>query len=349
MSRAASQTAQTAPSELIAFGDGRTLDPVLARADVQVALRAVDTEAAGLARLRQGLQGTLGIQLARAVDRLAGCAGRVIVTGIGKSGHVARKIAATLASTGTAALYIHPAEASHGDLGMVRPEDAVLALSWSGETAELSDVVAYTRRFGVELVAITSRVDSALARAADVALVLPELQEACPNGLAPTSSTTAQMVLGDALAICLLSRRGFSAQEFRRFHPGGRLGAQLKRVRELMHAGEQVPLVSLDSALSGAIMAMTGGRFGVTGVVDEGRLVGVLTDGDLRRSFERGFADQPVAGVMNRHPRTIRPDALAAEALAQMNRDSITVLFVVEDGIPVGILHVHDLLRAGLI
>ena len=225
----------------------------------------------------------------------------------------------------------------------------ILALSWSGETSELSDIVAYSRRFGVPLIGMTARADSTLARAADIALVLPDMPEACPNGLAPTTSSTAQMALGDALAICLLSRRGFSPDAFRDYHPGGKLGARLRRVRELMHGTDQLPTVTRDSMLSGAIMAMTSGRFGLTGVVDEaGRLIGVLTDGDLRRAFENGFTDRPVAEVMGRNPRTIHPDALAAEALARMNRDSITSLFAVDAERPVGIIHIHDLLRAGL-
>lgn len=317
--------------------------------DVASAMRTIEVEAAGLERLRQALAGTLGERLSAAVDLIAGSGGRVVVSGIGKSGHVGRKVAATLASTGTPAMFIHPAEASHGDLGMIQPGDVVLALSWSGETTELSDVVAYTRRFGIALLAATSREASTLARAADVVLLLPDMPEACPNGLAPTTSTTAQMALGDALAICLLSRRGFSPQDFGAYHPGGKLGAKLRRVRDLMHGADSVPVVPLDSPLSRAIVAMTSGRFGLAGVVDEaGRLVGVLTDGDLRRAFEGGFTDRPVAGVMGRQPRTIRPDALAEEALARMNRDRITSLFAVEDDRPVGVLHIHDLLRAGL-
>ncbi len=223
-------------------------------------------------------------------------------------------------------------------------------MSWSGETTELSDMVLYSRRFGVPLIAATSRHDSTLARAADFALILPDMPEACPNGLAPTTSTTAQMALGDALAICLLSRRGFSPSDFRDFHPGGKLGARLQRVRDLMHDATAVPLVPIDSSLSQAIVEMTSGRFGLTGVVDhDGKLIGVITDGDLRRTFETGFTDRSVATVMTRAPRAIRPDALAQEALAWMNRDSITSLFVMENGRAIGIIHIHDALRAGLI
>lgn len=318
-------------------------------AAIESALRTLTAEIRGLEQVRAALAGPLGDALSAAAAMIAEVTGRLVVTGIGKSGHVARKVAATCASTGTAALFIHPAEASHGDLGMIRPGDVVLALSWSGETSELSDIVAHTRRFGIGLVALTARAGSALARAADVALLMPELPEACPNGLAPTSSTTAQMAMGDALAICLLERRGFSPEDFRDVHPGGRLGDRLRRVSGLMHGGAEMPLVPQDSTLSGAIMAMTSGRFGLTGVLDpHGRLIGILTDGDLRRAFDGGFRDRPVREVMNHNPRTIRSDALAVEALAQMNRVSITSLFVVDDMQPIGILHIHDLLRAGV-
>jgi arabinose-5-phosphate isomerase len=280
--------------------------------------------------------------------------GRLIVTGMGKSGHVGRKIAATLASTGTPSHFVHPAEASHGDLGMVRPEDVVLALSWSGEAPELADIIAYARRFGVPLLAITSRPESALGQAADIPLLLPRMPEACPNGLAPTTSTTMQLAMGDALAMCLLEARGFSPEDFRHFHPGGKLGARLKRARDLMHGPEELPLVPEGATLAQAIVEMTSRRFGVTGVVDgEGRLTGVLTDGDLRRAFGRGFRDGPVVEAMTRAPRTASPEALAAELLALMNERRITSLFVVASdgdmgGRPVGILHLHDLLRAGV-
>ena len=264
--------------------------------DIASALRTLRVEAEGLQAVGRALGGELGERLSDAIALIVGRQGRVIVTGMGKSGHVGRKIAATFASTGTATMFLHPAEASHGDLGMIRPEDLVLALSWSGETAELSDVVAYTRRFSVPLVAITSRAGSSLGAAADIALVLPSVVEACPNGLAPTSSTTAQLALGDALAICLLERRGFSPEDFRGYHPGGKLGSRLKRVRDLMHGVEAVPAVGIGSSLSGAICAMTSGRFGLAGVTDEaGRLVGVMTDGDLRRCV-RGGVLRPAGG-----------------------------------------------------
>lgn len=314
-------------------------------------LRTVRLEAEGLAALARALEGPLGDAVLEAVALILAHAGRVIVTGMGKSGHMARKIAATLASTGTPAHFVHPAEASHGDLGMIGREDVVLALSWSGEAPELADIIAFTRRHGVPLIAITSRPGSALGRAADLCLAAPAMPEACPNGLAPTTSTTIQVALGDALAMCLLEARGFSPQDFREVHPGGRLGARLKRARDLMHGPEELPLVAPGTPLAEAIVVMTSRRFGVAGVVDEaGRLVGIVTDGDLRRAFQRGIAmDRPVAEAMTRTPVSTRPDSLAAELLALMNERRITSLFVLdEEGRPVGILHLHDLLRAGV-
>jgi arabinose-5-phosphate isomerase len=272
---------------------------------------------------------------------------------MGKSGHVARKVAATFASTGTPALFVHPAEASHGDLGMIVPGDAVLALSNSGETAELADLVAHSRRFGLPLVAITARAGSALAKAADVALTLPDAAEACPMGLAPTTSTTMQMALGDALAVALLTRRGFTEADFRQFHPGGRLGTRLQRVRDLMHTDEAVPLALPDTVMDRALLMITEKRFGCLGVVDPaGRLAGIVTDGDLRRAMGPDLLSRQVGDIMTRSPRTIAPDALAVEALHVMNARErpITTLFAVDpDGRPVGILHIHDLLRAGIV
>ncbi len=316
---------------------------------VAEALRTVAVEAAALASLRATLEGALAEPFGRAVDLLLGCTGRIVLTGMGKSGHIARKVAATLSSTGAPATYVHPGEASHGDLGMLIAGDAVLALSWSGETRELSDLVAHTRRFGIPLVAITSRADSTLARTADVALVLPVVEEACPNGLAPTSSTTIQLVLGDALAMALLRAHGFSSADFRDVHPGGKLGAQLRSVADLMHRGADVPRVARTATLRDAVIEMTSRRFGTTGIVDEdGVLVGILTDGDVRRSLGLDLVATPVERVMTRAPRTVPPGMTAAEALARMNEAKVTVLFVTEHGRPVGILHVHDLLRAGV-
>ena len=315
--------------------------------DLAAARRVLAIEAAGL----QALAAALDHRFRKAVSLLAGATGRVVVSGMGKSGHVGRKVAATLASTGTPALFVHPAEASHGDLGMVLPGDAVLALSNSGETSELADLVAHTRRFALPLVAITGRAESTLARAADVALVLPEAPEACPMGLAPTTSTTLQLALGDALAVALLQRRGFTAADFRVFHPGGKLGAQLTRVGELMHKGEEIPLATPDTRMDAALVTMTAKRFGCLGVVEDGALAGIITDGDLRRALDAGRADllaRTVGEVMTRGPRTIGPEALAAEALRLMNEGPITTLFVVDPArAPIGILHVHDLLRAG--
>lgn len=322
--------------------------PESAPSDLEVARAVLRTEAAGLHALATGLSGGF----ARAVDMLAAATGRVVVSGMGKSGHVGRKIAATLASTGTPALFVHPAEASHGDLGMIVPGDALLALSYSGETAELADLVAHSRRFALPLVAITGRDDSALAKAADVALVLPNAAEACPMGLAPTTSTTMQLALGDAIAVALLTRRGFTPAEFHQFHPGGRLGNRLRRVGDLMHPGDAMPLVTPDTAMDRALLLMTEKRFGCLGAVDAaGQLVGIVTDGDLRRSMGPDLLSRTVGDVMTRAPRTIASDALAAEALHIMNAKErpITSLFVVDaNGRPTGILHIHDLLRAGL-
>src|SRR5579863_5223917 len=316
--------------------------------DLAVARAVLRTEAAGLHALASGLDGNFN----RAVDLLANATGRVVVSGMGKSGHVARKIVATLASTGTPALFVHPAEASHGDLGMIVAGDVVLALSNSGETAELADLVAHTRRFGLPLIAITGRDGSALASAADVALILPDAAEACPMGLAPTTSTTMQMALGDALAVALLTRRGFTEAEFHRFHPGGRLGTRLRRAGDLMHEGDAVPLAPPDTAMDRALLLMTEKRFGCLGVVDAtGRLVGIVTDGDLRRAMGPDLLSRRVGDIMTRSPRTIAADALAAEALQVMNARErpITSLFVVDEGgRPLGILHIHDLLRVGV-
>jgi len=319
-----------------------------ALADLAVARRVLATEAAALGALADALDERFGA----AVALLAGATGRVVVSGMGKSGHVGRKIAATLASTGTPALFVHPAEASHGDLGMIVGGDAVLALSNSGETPELANLIAHSRRFSLPLVAITGGADSSLARDADVALVLPPAPEACPMGLAPTTSTTMQLALGDAVAVALLTRRGFTATDFRVFHPGGRLGARLSRVRELMHSGAEMPLAAPDLPMDRALLAMTEKRFGCLGIVEAGRLAGIITDGDLRRALVPGappLLARTAASVMTRDPRAIGPDALAAEALGLMSRTAITALFVVDAaGAPVGILHVHDLLRAGV-
>jgi arabinose-5-phosphate isomerase len=314
--------------------------------DIEAARRVLAIEIAGLTELAKSLDRAF----VEAIDTLAGARGRVIVTGMGKSGHIARKIAATLASTGTPALFVHPGEASHGDLGMITPGDAVIALSNSGDTAELADVLAYTRRFRIPLIAMTRRSESALADAADVALVLPASAEACSLGLAPTTSTTMMLALGDAIAVALLERKGFSTEDFQALHPGGRLGQQLLRVADIMHEGAAVPLVRRGTAMAEALLIMTAKSFGCAGVTDEaGRLVGIVTDGDLRRHMGAALLAERVETVMTATPKTIRPQALAAEALGQMNAHAITSLFVVDDAWrPLGILHIHDCLRAGV-
>lgn len=322
-------------------------DPLAAR-DLRVARDVLNTEAGGLL----SLAASLGSSFTDAIEQLAAVTGRLVVSGMGKSGHVARKIAATLASTGTPALFVHPAEASHGDLGMIVAGDAVLSLSNSGETAELADLVAHSRRFALPLIAITARAGSTLAQAADVALILPKAAEACPMGLAPTTSSTMQIALGDAIAVALLTRRGFTAADFHQIHPGGRLGARLRRVRELMHTGEAIPLAAPEMPMAAALVLMTQRRFGCLGVVEaDGVLGGILTDGDLRRAMGPDLLSRRVGEIMTLSPRTIDPDALAVEALLLMNAHErpVTTLFVVDtSGRPLGILHVHDLLRAGL-
>jgi len=303
---------------------------------------------AGLAALREALGGALRQPFLEAITRLDAAADRVIVTGMGKSGHIARKIAATFASTGRAALFVHPAEASHGDLGMITRRDCVLALSRSGETAELRDLLYHCRRLAIPLIAMTFKAHSSLAEAADVALVLPDLGEASAEAPAPTVSTTMCLALGDALAVTLLEARGFTAERFGAIHPGGTLGALLKRARDVMHAGAAMPLIPAGSALRGAIAAMTSGGLGCVGVLEAGRLVGIVTDGDLRRKLTPAAFDGPVEAVMTRAPKTITPETPLAEAMALMSGHAITAVFVVEGGVPVGVVHLHDLLRAGV-
>ena len=313
------------------------------------AKRTLKLEVDGLNDLLSTLSGRMAQPFAKAVRILDGAHGRVIVTGIGKSGHIGQKIAATLASTGTTAHFVHPSEASHGDLGMITRDDAVLAISWSGETVELGNILTHTRRFAVPLIAITSTAASALGKAADVVLQLPKAPEACPHGLAPTTSTTMTLALGDCLAIALLEAKGFTAEDFKQIHPGGSLGAQLKFVADIMHADMgELPLVKKNVQMSEAIVTMTQKAFGCLGVVDgRGKLVGVITDGDLRRHMHNGLLTATTGEIMTKAPKTIRPDILASAALEQINSARITALFVVEKGKPVGILHVHDLLRAG--
>ncbi|MGB0747436.1 MAG: KpsF/GutQ family sugar-phosphate isomerase [Magnetospiraceae bacterium] len=317
-----------------------------ANPDIDSARRVLNAEAEGLAALAAGLDASF----ITALDLIDGVAGRVVVTGMGKSGHVARKIAATLASTGTPAFFVHPGEASHGDLGMITRADALIALSNSGKTPELSDVVAHAKRIAIPLITITGKAGSPLAEAADVALVLPTMGEACPLGLAPTTSTTATMALGDALAVALLERKNFSSADFRALHPGGQLGRRLLKVADLMHAGDELPLVPLETSMADTLLVMTAKRFGCVGITDAaGRLEGIITDGDLRRHMGNSLLEIPAGDVMTRHPTTIGPNALASEALGIMNDKSITVLMVLTpEGRPIGILHIHDCLRAGI-
>lgn len=310
--------------------------------------RTLETEIAGLSALRAALKNGLSAPFLQTVDLIAGIKGRVIVSGIGKSGHIGTKLAATLASTGTPAFFVHASEASHGDLGMITQDDVVIALSWSGETQELAGIVAYTRRFKVPLIAMTSSEDSTLGRAADIVLKMPGVTEACPHGLAPTTSALVQLAAGDALAIALLESRGFTAQDFRVFHPGGRLGASLKTAQDIMHKGDALPIAGRDMMMSEAILVMTQKGFGVLGIVDDlNCLVGIITDGDLRRHISTNFLEKPVVDVMTPQPKTITKDMLSGAVLEFINSSAITSVFVVEDERPIGIIHLHDLLRIG--
>lgn len=325
--------------------DPQARPPVLNDAAIETGRRVMRTEAAALAQFAD----TLDEAFARAVEMMLGATGRVICSGMGKSGHIARKIAATLASTGTPAYFVHPAEASHGDLGMITEGDVALVLSNSGETRELADIVAHCKRFSIPLIGVASHLDSTLLKAADLALVLPPAPEACSVGLAPTTSTTMSLALGDALAVALMERRQFTPDRFRIFHPGGKLGAQLVNVGALMARGEQLPLISEQTPMTEALVVMSQKGFGVAGVLGaDGSLTGIITDGDLRRHMD-GLLERRAGDVATSRPQTIRPDQLAQEALAVMNDRKITCLFVADErGIPVGILHVHDCLRAGV-
>ncbi|HVY42702.1 MAG TPA: KpsF/GutQ family sugar-phosphate isomerase [Hyphomicrobiaceae bacterium] len=323
--------------------------PQRSSASIAAALRTLDLEGEGIAALKAALDDGLGVPFAHAVEILAGARGRVIVTGIGKSGHISQKLAATFASTGTPANFVHPSEASHGDLGMITKDDVILAMSWSGETVELKNIITYSRRFAVPLIAITSRADSTLGKASDVVLELPKAKEACPHGLAPTTSTTMQLALGDCLAIALLEAKGFSAHDFKALHPGGSLGAQLKFVSDLMHKDDRLPIARETEPMASALVTMTQKAFGCLGIVDaDGKLTGIITDGDLRRHMGPDLLAATTAKIMTRRPKTIGPQMLASAALELINSSRITALFVVEKGKPIGIVHVHDLLRAGL-
>jgi arabinose-5-phosphate isomerase len=317
--------------------------------DLAAARRVLDSAVEAIKSLGVSLNG----EFARAVDTIMAVKGRVIVSGMGKSGLIGRKIAATLASTGTPAYFVHPAEASHGDLGGVTRQDALLMLSWRGESAELSDLITHAKRFHIPLIGVASVQGSTLMQAADVMLMLPQVREACPMGFAPTTSTTLMLVLGDALAVALMERRGFSADQYRNFHPGGSLGRALIRVSDLMHGASELPLADEGASLRQALAAMQKGGFGCVGLTDKkGALVGIITDGDLRRNWDRDLRSSKASDVMTRGPKVARSNQLAAEAIAFMNEKKITQLFVLDpkdkSKKPVGILHIHDCLRAGL-
>jgi len=313
------------------------------------AVRTLEAEAGGISALMAAIDNGLGRSFTAAIELIRSASGRVIVTGMGKSGHVGRKIAATLASTGTPAFFVHPSEASHGDLGMITPDDVIMALSWSGETAELKDLTNYSRRFKIGLIAVTACPESALAQAADVVLALPQAREACPHNVAPTTSTLMQQALGDALAIALLEARGFTALQFAELHPGGKLGAMLKFVRDIMRSGDAMPIVPLGTRMAEALVEMTAKSLGCVIITSpDGRLMGIVTDGDLRRHMRPDLPQMRVDEIMTRTPMTVAPDLLASEALEIMNSSKRTQLIVVEADKPVGVVHVHDLLRAGV-
>ena len=316
--------------------------------DINSAKHTVEKEIEALKMMEDNFDDSL----TQALDLLQNTKGRVIVTGMGKSGHIGRKIAATLASTGTPSFFVHPGEASHGDLGMLTDEDTVIAISNGGESKELSDILVYSKRFGIPLIAITKNPQSSLGKAGDIVLRLPDDGEACPLGLAPTSSTTATLVLGDVLAIALMERKGFSKTDYKQRHPGGKLGAILQKVSDLMHTGDDIPLVSEDTMLQDALVVMTAKMLGCVGVVDDkGVLKGIITDGDLRRWLSADLLQKKVSDVMTKNPKTVGPDVLAAEALNIMKNTGkgITQLFVVQDdNKPIGIIHIHDCLRVGV-
>jgi arabinose-5-phosphate isomerase len=333
------------PKPLMAKSSGT--DP--ANAAVQSALRTLEAEGSGIAAIAAALQSDLGTAFASAADLVRNAKGRLIVTGLGKSGHIGRKIAATFASTGTPAFFVHAAEASHGDLGMITADDVILALSWSGEQAEMKNLITYAKRFRIALITMTADRDSTLSKAADIALALPKAREACPHNLAPTTSSLMLLALGDALAIALLEGRGFTSVDFSVLHPGGKLGAMLKYTRDLMHAGDAVPLKPTGTQMSDALVEMSSKGFGCVGIVDaRGQIVGIVTDGDLRRHMRPDLMTALVDDVMTKNPKTISRDLLASEALEILNSSKITALIVTDAKKPVGIVHLHDILRAGV-
>lgn len=314
--------------------------------DIICAKQTIDKEIEAL----KTMENEFDASLTQALDLMQQTKGRVIVTGMGKSGHIARKIAATFASTGTPAFFVHPAEASHGDLGMVTKDDTILAISNGGESKELSDILVYCKRYGIPLIAMTKNPDSSLGKAGDILLKLPNNGEACPLGLAPTSSTTATLVLGDVLAVALMERKGFTRTDYKQRHPGGKLGAILQKVSDLMHKGDEMPLVGEQTSMQEALLTMTSKMLGCVGIVDKnGHLIGIITDGDLRRWLNSDVLSKTVSEVMTKNPKTITPDVLAVEALNVMNNTGkgITQLFVIQEDKPIGIIHIHDCLRAG--
>jgi len=314
--------------------------------DIASAKRTIDIE---IQALRQ-MESELGDSLTKALDVMQSANGRIILTGMGKSGHIAKKIAASLASTGTPSFFVHPAEASHGDLGMITSEDVIIAISNSGESKELVDILNYSKRFGIKLIAITKNPESSLGKAGDIVLKLPSSKEACPLGLAPTSSTTATLVLGDILTVAMIERKGFSKEQFNQRHPGGKLGSVLQKVSDLMHKGSEMPILSLNACMHDVLLEMTSKRLGCVGFVDSnGLLVGMLTDGDLRRCLSSDILDKKASDVMTVNPKVISPDSMASEAVKLMHEKKITNIFAVENGKPVGVIHIHDCLNSGIV
>ena len=310
------------------------------------AIKTIDSEIDTINHLIDSVKAE---NLTKALDFMQNSKGRIIITGMGKSGHIGRKIAASLASTGTPSFFVHPAEASHGDLGMITEDDVVVAISNSGESRELIDILNYCKRFGIKLIAITKNAESSLGKAGDVVLELPNNGEACPLGLAPTSSTTATLVLGDILTVGMIERKGFSKEDFNDRHPGGKLGSILKRVSDLMHTGQEMPILDENSNMQAVLLEMTSKRLGCVGFINQtGDLTGILTDGDLRRCLSSKILEEKAIDLMTRNPKTVSPNAMTAEALKIMHDKKITNLFVLEGKKPIGVIHIHDLLNNGV-
>lgn len=314
--------------------------------DRESAIKTIDSEVQSLEELKKSISSD---SLTSALDMMQDAKGRIIITGMGKSGHIGKKIAASLASTGTPSFFVHPAEASHGDLGMITEDDVVIAISNSGESRELIDILNYCKRFGISIIAITKNPESSLGKAGNIVLALPNNGEACPLGLAPTNSTTATLVLGDILTVGLIERKGFSKEDFNDRHPGGKLGSILKRVSDLMHIGEEMPILEENANMQSVLLEMTSKRLGCVGFINEiGELTGILTDGDLRRCLSADILNAKAIDLMTKNPKTIAPDAMTAEALKLMHDKKITNLFVLEGKKPVGVIHIHDLLNNGV-